>query len=196
MVKRVTDITGSLIGLLFTLIILIPVAIAIRWNSNGPIIFRQIRLTKNGRPFWFYKFRTMSINRNLSAEERDMINEMGGPHFKSKLDPRITAVGKILRMFSIDELPQFWNVLIGDMSLVGPRPPLRHEYDKYNAHEKSRLSIKAGITGLWQISGRSVISFDEMIALDLVYIKKASFFFDLYIILATIPAVIQKKGAW
>lgn len=194
--KRVIDIAGGVTGLAVTLLLALPIAIAIKLNSNGPIVFQQIRLTRNGKPFRFYKFRTMLINAGLSDIERDMINEMGGPHFKSRLDPRITKVGRFLRAFSIDELPQFWNVLKGDMSLVGPRPPLKHEYDKYSPYEKRRLSVKPGVTGLWQISGRSRLTFEEMIELDLLYIKKAGIMFDLYIIVATFPAVLLRKGAW
>ncbi|MBL8027992.1 MAG: sugar transferase [Fibrobacteres bacterium] len=194
--KRLIDIAGAFTGLTFSVLLVVPVAIAIKINSRGPIFFRQIRLKKNAKPFIFYKFRTMLINAGLTDVERDMINEMGGPHFKSRLDPRITEVGRFLRTFSIDELPQFWNVLKGDMSLVGPRPPLKHEYDKYSQHEKKRLSVKPGVTGLWQISGRSKRTFEEMIELDLLYIQKAGVIFDLYIILATIPAVVLRKGAW
>ncbi len=194
--KRAMDLIGGIVGLSFTAAITPLVAGAILINSRGPVFFRQIRLTKNGRPFAFYKFRTMLIDRNLSIEERDAINEMGGPHFKSRFDPRITSVGRILRSFSIDELPQFWNVLKGEMSLVGPRPPLRPEYERYSRLAKKRLSVKTGMTGLWQISGRSSCSFDEMVELDIQYIEKASILFDLWIIFATIPTVLRRKGAW
>jgi len=194
--KRAIDIIGALAGMALTIMLFVPVALAIKINSRGPVFFQQIRLKKNGKPFRFYKFRTMLINAGLTEHERDMINEMGGPHFKSRLDPRITAVGRFLRSFSIDELPQFWNVLKGDMSLVGPRPPLKHEYDQYSPYEKERLSVKPGVTGLWQISGRSGRTFDEMIELDLSYIRKAGLMLDLYIMLATVPAVILRKGAW
>ena len=163
LLKRGMDVAGAMAGLLVLALVFIPVALAIKLNSPGPILFRQIRIGRQGHPFTFFKFRTMSIERVLDKEERDRINEMGGPHFKSRLDPRITRVGRFLRKYSLDELPQFYCVLAGPMSLVGPRPPLRHEVRDYSAHEMKRLQVKPGLTGPWQVRGRSTIDFYRMV---------------------------------
>jgi lipopolysaccharide/colanic/teichoic acid biosynthesis glycosyltransferase len=194
--KRLLDIAGGLAGLLVLAALFPPVAFAIRANSPGPILFRQVRLARGGRPFVFYKFRTMRMDRSLTPEERDRINEMGGPHFKSRLDPRITSVGRFLRKYSLDELPQFVNVLRGDMSLVGPRPALRHEVKNYDARQMTRLSVKPGITGVWQVSGRSGIDFYRMVEMDIEYINRRSLFADLAILCRTVTAVLSHKGAW
>lgn len=195
-IKRLMDIAGGFAGSLVLAALFIPVALAIRVNSPGPILFRQVRLARGGRPFVFYKFRTMRMDRSLSPEERDRINEMGGPHFKSRLDPRITSVGRFLRKYSLDELPQFVNVLRGDMSLVGPRPALRHEVKNYDARQMMRLSVKPGMTGVWQVSGRSNIDFYRMVELDIGYINRRSLFNDLAILCRTVTAVLSHKGAW
>jgi len=195
-VKRMMDVVGALGGLGLLALLFPFVALAIRLTSKGPIFFVQERLTEGIRPFHFYKFRTMQVDRVLSKEERNRINEMGGPHFKSRLDPRITVVGRILRKFSIDELPQFWNVLRGDMSLVGPRPPLTHEVDQYEAWQKRRLSVRSGMTGLWQVSGRCSLDFYRMVELDIDYVDHPSLVRDLMILMRTIPAVLFGKGAW
>ncbi|MFH0918776.1 MAG: sugar transferase [Fibrobacterota bacterium] len=194
--KRGLDILGAMAGLALSAPVLPVVALAIKLGSRGPVFFSQERLTQGGRPFRFHKLRTMRIDRELLPEERNRINEMGGPHFKSRLDPRITPVGRILRKFSLDELPQFFNVLIGDMSLVGPRPPLTHEVNQYEPWQKRRLSVRAGMTGLWQVSGRSHLDFYRMMELDIAYIDHPSFRADLVILLKTLPAVLFSKGAW
>jgi len=194
--KRAMDIALAVPGLCVLVLIFIPVAAAIKLNSRGPVFFLQERLTRGERPFLFFKFRTMAVGHVLSGEERDRINEMGGPLFKSRLDPRITAVGRVLRKFSLDELPQFVNVLKGDMSLVGPRPPLKHEVDRYEKWMRRRLSVRAGITGLWQVSGRSHLGYYRMMELDVDYVDHPSLFRDLVILFKTVPSVLFGKGAW
>jgi lipopolysaccharide/colanic/teichoic acid biosynthesis glycosyltransferase len=194
--KRAMDIAGAGMGLSLLLLGLPVVGLAIKLGSRGPVFFAQERLTKGCRVFRFYKFRTMHIDRSLSAEERNRFNEMGGPHFKSRLDPRITRVGGILRKLSLDELPQFYNVLKGDMSLVGPRPPLTHEVANYAPWQKRRLSVRTGMTGLWQVSGRSHLDFYRMMELDIDYIDHPSILRDIAILIKTIPAVLFGKGAW
>lgn len=195
-IKRTIDILGSLIGVIFTLILYPFVALAIKLESKGPVIFKQTRIGKNGRRFSIYKFRSMY----LDAEERkkNLIsqNEMQGLMFKMENDPRITRVGKFIRKTSIDELPQFFNVLKGDMSLVGTRPPTVDEFEKYNLHYRRRLSITPGLTGMWQVSGRSDITdFDEVVKLDLEYIDNWSLTLDLKILLQTVQVVFGRKGS-
>jgi lipopolysaccharide/colanic/teichoic acid biosynthesis glycosyltransferase len=196
--KRVIDIIGAIIGCIFTLIIGIFIAPAILIEDGGPVIFKQKRVGKNGKYFYMYKFRSMY---NDAEERRKKLmksgeNEMDGAMFKMKDDPRITKVGKFIRKTSLDEFPQFFNVLKGDMSLVGTRPPMLDEYQQYSRHHKRRLSLKPGITGLWQTSGRSEITdFEEVVKLDCYYIDHWSVFFDIKILLMTIVAVITGKGS-
>jgi lipopolysaccharide/colanic/teichoic acid biosynthesis glycosyltransferase len=183
------------------LILLSPVfiitAIAIKLNSAGPVIFKQVRVGKNGRHFDFFKFRSMKVGVWLSEEERSQLNESkDGVIFKMKEDPRVTSVGRFIRKFSIDELPQLFNVLIGDMSLVGPRPPLPKEVALYTLDERKRLHVTPGITCIWQVSGRSDIPFKQQVELDKEYIKSRSFWKDIGILLKTIPAVFTGKGAY
>ena len=196
LVKRVIDIIGAVVGLFITLILTIFVAPAIKLESKGPLFFKQIRVGKNGRPFTFYKFRSMYAG----AEEQKLAlmeqNEMEGNMFKIENDPRITKVGRFIRRTSIDEFPQFWNVLKGDMSLVGTRPPTIDEYEHYEGWQKRRISFRPGITGLWQISGRSNIkSFDEVVKLDLEYIDNWSLGLDFKILAKTVIAVFSGIGA-
>ena len=195
-IKRLVDVLGAIIGLLLCGIIWLFLAPAIKLDSPGPVLFSQIRIGKNGRRFKFYKFRSMYID----AEERkkDLMekNEVNGLMFKMNDDPRITKVGKFIRKTSLDEFPQFWNVLIGDMSLVGTRPPTEEEFEHYNEHYRRRLSMTPGITGLWQVSGRSDIKdFDEVVKLDLEYIDNWSIGLDIKILLETIGAIFRRKGA-
>ncbi len=195
--KRTMDIAGSIVGLLITGILFIFVAPAIKLSSPGPIFFAQERVGKNGRTFMLYKFRSMYVD----AEERKKKimdeNEMQGPMFKMEDDPRIVkGVGQFIRRTSIDEFPQFWNVLKGDMSLVGTRPPTVDEYAQYEQHHKVRLSFRPGITGLWQVSGRNTITdFEEVVKLDEEYITHWSLREDIWILLRTIVVVIQRKGS-
>ena len=195
-VKRVMDILGGGIGLLFTLILTPFVALAIKIDSRGPVFFSQIRIGKNGRRFRMYKFRSMYVD----AEERkkDLMeqNEMQGLMFKMNKDPRVTRVGRFLRKTSIDELPQFWNVVKGDMSLVGTRPPTEDEFGQYNIYYRRRLSITPGLTGMWQVSGRSdVRNFEDVVKLDLKYIDEWSLRQDVKILLQTIGVVLFGRGS-
>ncbi len=172
------------------------VAIAIKLTSPGPVIFRQQRAGLNGRPFSFYKFRSMY----LDAEERRLAlensNEQYGPIFKIKHDPRITPVGRVLRKMSIDELPQLWNVLKGDMTLVGPRPPTLNEVPEYERWQSRRLQLKGGLTCIWQVSGRSEIGFEDWMRMDLRHFQQRSFLFDAEILARTATAVLTGRGAY
>lgn len=194
--KRVMDICGAVVGLILCGIISIFLIPAIKLDSPGPAIFSQIRIGKNGRRFKFYKFRSMYIDAEERKKELMKNNEMDGLMFKMEDDPRITKVGKFIRKTSLDEFPQFWNVLIGDMSLVGTRPPTEDEFNKYNGHYKRRLMMTPGITGLWQVSGRSSITdFDEVVKLDLEYIDNWSLLGDIKILFKTVYSVIKRDGA-
>ena len=194
--KRVMDICGAVVGLILCGIISIFLVPAIKLDSPGPAIFSQIRIGKNGRRFKFYKFRSMYVDAEERKKELMKNNEMDGLMFKMEDDPRITKVGKFIRKTSLDEFPQFWNVLIGDMSLVGTRPPTEDEFNKYNGHYKRRLMMTPGITGLWQVSGRSSITdFDEVVKLDLEYIDNWSLLGDIKILFKTVYSVIKRDGA-
>ena len=196
MMKRLMDICGALVGLFLCGIISIFLVPAIKLDSPGPAIFSQIRIGKNGRRFKFYKFRSMYIDAEQRKKELMKNNEMDGLMFKMEDDPRITKVGKFIRKTSLDELPQFWNVLIGDMSLVGTRPPTEDEFNRYNGHYKRRLMMTPGITGLWQVSGRSSITdFDEVVKLDLEYIDNWSLTGDIKILFKTVYSVLKRDGA-
>ena len=194
--KRVMDICGAVVGLILCGIISIFLVPAIKLDSPGPAIFSQIRIGKNGRRFKFYKFRSMYVDAEERKKELMKNNEMDGLMFKMEDDPRITKVGKFIRKTSLDEFPQFWNVLVGDMSLVGTRPPTEDEFNKYNGHYKRRLMMTPGITGLWQVSGRSSITdFDEVVKLDLEYIDNWSLLGDIKILFKTVYSVIKRDGA-
>lgn len=195
-VKRCMDIAGSLAGLLLTGIAFLIFAPLIKIQSPGPVFYAQTRIGRNGRRFKFYKFRTMVVGADKMKEELMAQNEMEGLMFKMEDDPRIFGVGKFMRKFSIDELPQFWNVLKGDMSLVGTRPPTEDEFEQYELHHKARLGIRPGLTGMWQVSGRSDIkNFEEIVALDTQYISDWSLGMDLRIIVRTIGVVLTGKGS-
>lgn len=196
--KRMMDVIGGLIGVLFTGVIFLFVAPIIYIKSPGPIFFTQVRMGKSGRKFKLYKFRSMYMD----AEERkkelmEKNNIKDGMMFKMEDDPRIIkGIGHFIRDFSIDEFPQFWNVLKGDMSLVGTRPPTVDEWEKYELHHRKRLAIKPGITGLWQVSGRSsIIDFEEVVKLDTQYIREWDLGMDIKILLKTVQVVLGKKGA-
>lgn len=200
-IKRGFDITVAALLLVALLPVLLAISLAVLWSSPGPVLFRQQRIGRNGRPFWFYKFRTM-VASNDHSEHRDyymrLVRGEAPPingTFKLATDTRVTGLGRMLRRFSLDEFPQLLNVLRGDMSLVGPRPPIPYEVDLYGPRELQRLSVTPGLTGLWQISGRSTLSFQEMIELDLEYIDHWSLWLDLVILFKTPWAVMGGRGA-
>lgn len=193
--KRAADLAISFVLFVLTLPIQIAAAIAIKLSSPGPVFFRQVRCGLNGRHFTLVKFRTMHTGAQERLAEISHLNEMTGPVFKVSNDPRLTKIGRILRRLSIDELPQFGSVLLGDMSLVGPRPPLPEEVAHYEPWQRRRLSMKPGLTCLWQISGRSEVDFDRWMELDLKYIDTWSPMLDVKILLKTVPAVLSGRGA-
>ena len=193
--KRLLDIAVSMILLLLSLPAIAIAALAIKVSSPGSVLFRQERMGLNGRLFMLFKFRTMFEDAHERRGEVTHLNEMSGPVFKAKSDPRVTAVGRVLRKFSLDELPQLWNVLKGDMSLVGPRPPIPEEVAAYHRWHRRRLSMKPGLTCLWQVSGRNNVDFDRWMEMDLQYIDNWSPSLDLKILLRTIPAVLSGRGA-
>jgi len=193
--KRLIDIVGALIGLAITAILLIPIAIAITINDPGPILFSQIRCGWMGRRFRIWKFRSMYINAEARKAELEKMNQVKGAFFKIKDDPRITKIGKFLRRTSLDELPQFWNVLKGEMSLVGTRPPTPEEVERYEVPEWQRLDVKPGMSGEWQVNGRSSIdNFEDVIRLDLQYQKNWSLLYDLKLILKTVTVLFNKNS--
>lgn len=194
--KRITDIIISFFGTIFSLPIILITAIPLLIESKGPLIFKQPRIGKNGRIFYIYKLRSMYADADQRKKELMEKNEMDGLMFKMSDDPRITKVGKFIRKTSIDELPQFWNVLKGDMSLIGTRPPTVDEFEQYQSHHKRRLSIKPGITGMWQVSGRSDIQdFEEIVRLDCEYIDNWSPWLDIKILFKTVKVVFKGSGA-
>ena len=196
LIKRVMDIAGGLVGMLITLIFFPFVAIAIKADSPGPVLFSQVRIGRNGRRFKIYKFRSMYMDAEERKKELEKQNEMQGLMFKMENDPRITRVGKFIRKTSIDELPQFYNVLKGDMSLVGTRPPTEDEFEKYNQYYRRRISMTPGLTGLWQVSGRSEIdNFDDVVKYDLQYIDNWSLTLDIRILLRTVYVVVAGRGS-
>ncbi len=194
-VKRAIDVVVASTLFLLMLPIQILAALAIKASSRGPIFFRQTRCGLNGRQFTLLKFRTMEAGAEDRLPEVAHLNEMSGPVFKVSRDPRLTAVGRVLRRLSIDELPQLWNVIVGNMSLVGPRPPLPEEVSRYEPWQRRRLSMAPGLTCLWQVSGRSEVDFDRWMEMDLKYIDTWSPMLDLKILLKTVPAVLSGRGA-
>ncbi len=194
-VKRLLDVSMSAVLLVLALPVVAAIALTIKLTSGGEVLYRQIRCGLNGRRFTLYKFRTMVEDAEEKQGELLHLNEMDGPVFKLREDPRITWFGRILRRFSLDELPQLWNVLRGDMSLVGPRPPIPDEVARYQRWQRRRLSMKPGLTCLWQVSGRNQIDFDRWMELDLKYIDSWSPWLDLKILAKTVPAVLSGRGA-
>ncbi|MBF2034168.1 MAG: sugar transferase [Leptolyngbyaceae cyanobacterium T60_A2020_046] len=189
------DIVGALVGLSITALLFIPIAIAIQLDSPGPVLYSQVRCGYKGKPFRIWKFRSMVVN--ADRLQHLVTNEAQGLIFKNKQDPRITRVGRLLRKTSLDEFPQFWNVLTGEMSLVGTRPPTLNEVMQYRPHHWQRLDVKPGITGEWQAHGRSTVSdFEEIVRMDLRYQNEWSVGYDLRLILETVLAVLQRKGAF
>lgn len=196
MIKRLMDIMGGFVGLCITAVLTPFIALAIKLDSKGPVFFSQIRIGKNGRRFKIYKFRSMYIDAEDRKKELQKENEMQGLMFKIKEDPRITRVGRFIRKTSIDEIPQFYNILIGDMSLVGTRPPTEDEFEHYSLYYRRRLCMTPGLTGLWQVSGRSEIeNFDDVVKYDLEYIDNWTIGFDIKILLQTIGVVFVGKGS-
>lgn len=194
--KRAVDVVLGVVALVLLSPLLGVIALAVKLGSPGPVMYRQRRVGRDGRAFEMLKFRSMYQGSDNMVELLRERNEATGPLFKIKKDPRVTPVGKFLRRFSLDELPQLFNVLRGEMSLVGPRPPLPAEVEKYEAWQLGRLQALPGMTGLWQVSGRSEVPFNDMVRLDLHYVRNWSFGLDLEIMLRTIPAVVSKRGAY
>lgn len=194
--KRALDIGVAVAASALVLPFVPLIALAIKLDSRGSILYRSIRLGKDGEPFVFYKFRSMVEGAHESVNYINRLNEADGPVFKSARDPRVTRVGRFLRRTSIDEIPQLWNVLRGDMALVGPRPPIPEEVEKYEPWQLQRLEVKPGLTCLWQVSGRSKLGFNEWMRLDIQYIRNVSFLLDLKILWRTIPAVVSREGAY
>ena len=196
LIKRAVDVVGAVTLLVLGAPILALIGLAIRLDSPGPIVFHQTRVGAGGKLFEIYKFRSMRVGAEAEQERLRDLNEADGPVFKIRDDPRLTDVGRFLRRTSLDELPQLWNVLRGEMSLVGPRPPTPNEVEVYQEWHRKRLDGRPGMTGLWQVSGRSLLSFDETVLLDIYYIENWSLWLDLKILLRTIPTVLSGQGAY
>ncbi|WP_426449083.1 sugar transferase [Paenibacillus sp. S-38] len=195
--KRMIDIVGAIVGLVITAPLFLILAILIKLEDpKGPVFFKQQRVGKNEALFHMFKFRSMVSNAEELLAQLLSQNEVSGHMFKMKNDPRITKIGRFIRKTSLDELPQLWNVLRGDMSLVGPRPPLPREVKEYSNYHKQRLSVTPGCTGLWQVSGRSQLGFEEMVELDLKYIANRNLFFDIKIIFKTVRVLLGSKDAF
>jgi exopolysaccharide biosynthesis polyprenyl glycosylphosphotransferase len=195
-IKRAIDVVVAGLGLLVLSPLLLMISVLIRLESSGPAVFRQTRVGRGGRPFTVLKFRTMREGAEQEVEALSALNEAGGPMFKIRNDPRLTRVGQLLRRISLDELPQLYNVLRGEMSVIGPRPGLPSEVEQYQDWHRKRLETWPGLTGLWQVSGRSELSFDEMVLLDIYYIENWSLLLDLQIALRTVPAILFGTGAY
>jgi lipopolysaccharide/colanic/teichoic acid biosynthesis glycosyltransferase len=194
--KRTVDVVISFLMLALLSPLLVVVAVAIRLCSPGPVLFSQFRVGKNGRLFKMFKFRTMIVGAHLLHEHVRHLNECDGPALKISCDPRLHALGPFLRRSSIDELPQLWNVLRGEMSLVGPRPALPKEVEHYARPYFERMSVAPGLTGLWQVSGRANIPFRRWMAMDVWYVRNWSPAVDLALLARTLPAVLRRDGAW
>lgn len=196
LVKRGFDFIAATCGLIILSPLMLIIAILIKKEDHGPVFYKQVRIGKNGKTFEMYKFRSMLVNADQLLDKLKDQNDVDGPMFKMKNDPRITKIGHFIREHSLDELPQFFNVIKGDMSLVGPRPPLPSEVAKYSEYDKQRLYVTPGCTGLWQATERNEVGFNEMVQLDITYIQKASFIFDLWIIWKTVEIVIKPNGSY
>ncbi|ACB49479.1 glucosyl transferase [Crocosphaera subtropica ATCC 51142] len=193
--KRGMDIIGALVGLIITVMIAIPIMVIMSISDPGPLLYSQVRCGLHGRPFRIWKFRSMVVG---ADKMRHLVkNEAQGHIFKNTNDPRITCLGVFLRKTSLDEFPQFWNVLMGDMSLVGTRPPTVDEVQKYDPHHWQRLNVKPGITGEWQVNGRSSVkNFEDIVKMDINYQEKWSLWYDLHLIVKTVLVVLNKTGAY
>lgn len=194
--KRLFDIVAATCGIVILSPLMVLIAVLIKFEDHGPILYKQVRVGKNGKAFKMYKFRSMFVNADQMLTKLKEQNDVEGPMFKMKNDPRITKIGHFIRKHSLDELPQFINVIKGDMSLVGPRPPLPSEIAEYSEYDKQRLYVTPGCTGLWQATERNEVGFTEMVQLDILYIQKASFIFDLWIIWKTIEIMIKPNSSY
>lgn len=194
--KRIFDIIASVIGLIILSPVFLIVAIAIKLDDGGPVFYDQIRVGRNGKKFKMFKFRSMRVNAEDEIEKLQKHSEVDGAMFKMRNDPRVTRVGKFIRKTSIDEFPQLINVLVGQMSFVGPRPPLPREVKNYTEYDKQRLYVKPGCTGLWQVTARNSVGFQEMVNIDLDYIQNRSIWLDLKIIFKTIKVIFVPNEAY
>jgi lipopolysaccharide/colanic/teichoic acid biosynthesis glycosyltransferase len=194
--KRSFDLVVSMMGLFVLAPVLLVIAIAVKLSSRGPIIYRSTRPGIGGKPFDCFKFRTMREHADQLQADLESLNEKSGALFKIRRDPRLTAVGRFLRRYSLDELPQLVNVVRGEMSLVGPRPLPMRDFEHLEEWHKKRYLVLPGITGLWQVSGRAELDFDDLVRLDFLYLERWSVFLDLSILLKTIPAVVSGRGAF
>lgn len=196
-VKRIFDVSASSLALLLLSPLFLVIAILIKIeDAKGPVFYSQIRIGHNGEKFRMYKFRSMCVDADQRLKDLLAKNEVEGAMFKMKDDPRITKVGRWIRKTSVDELPQLWNVLHGDMALVGPRPPLPRETDNYTKYDKQRLYVQPGCTGLWQVSGRNDVGFHDMVELDIQYIKTRNIWVDIKIMFKTVLIIIHPNGAY
>ena len=195
-VKRLFDIVASACGLILLSPLFLLLVIKIRSEDGGPAFYSQERIGKNEKPFKMWKFRSMIVDADKMLDKLEDQNEIDGAMFKIKDDPRVTKIGHVIRKYSLDELPQLWNVLIGDMSLVGPRPPLPSEVEEYTNYDKQRLTVMPGCTGLWQVTRRSEADFDEMVWLDIVYINHSGVWEDLKLIIKTVLVMVHPNGAY
>ncbi|WP_270749108.1 sugar transferase [Lactobacillus amylovorus] len=195
-VKRLFDIVASACGLILLSPLFLFLVIKIRSEDGGPAFYSQERIGKDEKPFKMWKFRSMVVDADKMLDKLEDQNEIDGAMFKIKDDPRVTKIGHVIRKYSLDELPQLWNVLIGDMSLVGPRPPLPSEVEEYTDYDKQRLTVMPGCTGLWQVTKRNEADFDEMVWLDIVYINHSGVWEDLKLIIKTVLVMIHPNGAY
>ena len=194
--KRLFDIVAATCGIVILSPLMIIIAILIKSEDHGPVFYKQVRVGKNGKTFKMYKFRSMFVNADKMLDGLKEQNDVDGPMFKMKKDPRVTKIGRFIRKHSLDELPQFLNVVRWDMSLVGPRPALPSEVAEYNEYDKQRLLVIPGCTGLWQATERNEVGFNEMVQLDIEYIQKSNLFFDFWIIWKTIEIIIKPNGSY
>lgn len=195
-VKRLFDVVASACGLILLSPLFLLLIILIKSEDGGPAFYSQERIGKNEKPFKMWKFRSMIVDADKMLDKLEDQNEIDGAMFKIKDDPRVTKIGHVIRKYSLDELPQLWNVLIGDMSLVGPRPPLPSEVEEYTDYDKQRLTVMPGCTGLWQVTKRNEADFDEMVWLDIVYINHSGAWEDLKLMIKTVLVMIHPNGAY
>ena len=195
-IKRIFDFMAAICGVIILSPVMLVIAILIKVEDHGPVFYKQVRVGKNGKTFKMYKFRSMFVNADQMLAKLKEQNDVEGPMFKMRDDPRVTKIGHFIRKHSLDELPQFLNVIKGDMSLVGPRPPLPSEVAEYSDYDKQRLYVTHGCTGLWQATERNEVGFNEMVQLDIQYIQRASFMFDLWIIWKTVEIIIKPNGSY